>query len=422
MKKFAKRFVAAILGWQVRRLRKKNSFTVITVAGSIGKTSTKFAVSNVLKKQYKVCTQEGNYNDIVTVPLVFFGHPIPSLFNPFAWIKVFLANEKKLKKNYPYDFVVLEIGTDGPGQIAQFGKYVHSDITIISALTMEHMENFRDMDHVAEEELSVQQYSNKIVINTDLAAKKHIEKVRRNLTTFAKSASADYKISDVKFGTKQASFVVEGNGQKLSLKLDAVGMGEVYSAACAAVIALDVGMDEAKIIEAVGQLEPVPGRMQRLKGVNNSLILDETYNASPAATKAALDSLYEIKAKQKIAILGNMNELGKFSEEAHKDVGEYCDAKQLDLVVTLGPDSNKFLAAAAEAKGCNVERFDDPRELGEFLKHEIKPGAVVLAKGSQNKVFAEEAVKIILANKADQKLLVRQSPDWLKTKEKNFGW
>jgi UDP-N-acetylmuramoyl-tripeptide--D-alanyl-D-alanine ligase len=160
--------------------------------------------------------------------------------------------------------------------------------------------------------------------------------------------------------------------------------------------------------------------MQRLKGIKDSLILDESYNASPDAVMAALDSLYQMQAPQKIALLGNMNELGDLSKQAHIDVGEYCEAKQLDLVVTLGPDANKYLAPAAEAKGCQVKIFTHPSKAGQFIRDQIKTGATILVKGSQNTVYAEEAIKELLADPGDAKLLVRQSKDWLLKKEASF--
>jgi len=136
--------------------------------------------------------------------------------------------------------------------------------------------------------------------------------------------------------------------------------------------------------------------------------------------KAALHTLYRLAAPQKIAVLGNMNELGKYSEAAHHEIGQYCDPKQLDLLVTIGPDANKYLALTAAAKGCKVQQFDDPYSVGEYLKPIVKKGALVLVKGSQNRVFAEETVKLLLANPKDAEKLVRQSAEWLKKKAKLY--
>src|SRR5689334_21579948 len=102
MKSLAKKFVVMILGWQVKSLSKKHKFKTIVIAGSIGKTSTKFAVAAMLKQKYRVKFQEGNYNDIVSVPLVFFGQEMSSLLNPNAWFIVFSKNQKIIKSDYPY--------------------------------------------------------------------------------------------------------------------------------------------------------------------------------------------------------------------------------------------------------------------------------------------------------------------------------
>jgi UDP-N-acetylmuramyl pentapeptide synthase len=161
--------------------------------------------------------------------------------------------------------------------------------------------------------------------------------------------------------------------------------------------------------------------MQRLQGIKNSLILDESYNASPSAVMAALDSLYQMKASQKIAVLGNMNELGDLAQQAHIDVGNYCESKQLDLVVTLGPEANEFLAPAAEKQGCEVRTATNPYQAADLVKKHLKEEAVILIKGSQNNVYAEETVKRLLANPDDSQLLVRQSRHWMAKKAKNFS-
>jgi UDP-N-acetylmuramoyl-tripeptide--D-alanyl-D-alanine ligase len=161
--------------------------------------------------------------------------------------------------------------------------------------------------------------------------------------------------------------------------------------------------------------------MQILPGVKGSTIIDDSYNASPAAVEAALDVLYAAKAPQRIAILGNMNELGDYSQEAHEEVGRYCQPDKLDLVVTIGADAEKYLVPAAREAGCRVEAFSSPYDAGRKVLSEMKTGAVVLAEGSQNRVFAEESLKILLDNPEDAKKLVRQSDYWMKIKRGQFG-
>jgi len=160
--------------------------------------------------------------------------------------------------------------------------------------------------------------------------------------------------------------------------------------------------------------------MQILDGVKDTIIIDDTYNASPIAVKAALDVLYAAKAKQRVAILGSMNELGVYSREAHQEVGAYCDPKRLDVVVTIGHDAKKWLAPVARERGCQVIDFTSPYEAGEYVSGKLQRGGVVLAKGSQNGVFTEEAIKPLLADPTDAAKLVRQSPYWITRKARQF--
>lgn len=421
MKSFAKKFVVNILGWQVRRLRSKNDITVIGVVGSIGKTSTKFAIAKVLKEAKVVRYQKGNYNDIVTVPLVFFGHKTPSLFNPIAWARIFWKNEEQIRKIYPYQVVVVELGTDAPGQITAFEQYIECDYAVVTAISAEHMEFFKTLDAVAKEEMSVSKYSEHVIYNSDLCDKKYKKLIKApTVSSYGKDAK-DATISNIKFTRVGSQFEVKTVGEQHKFSMDAYGLGEIYSATAAITIAKSLGLTDKQIKSAVAGLKPVAGRMTRLDGINDSLILDDTYNASPVAAIAALDTLYGLKAPQKIVVMGNMNELGDHSKAAHQEVGEYCEPAQLDLVVTIGPDANEYLAPAAEKRGCSsVQSFDNPYDAAEAIKQVLKKKAVVLAKGSQNGVYAEETVKLLLKNPKDANKLVRQSKSWLKKKRKNF--
>ncbi len=421
MKKAFKAIVTNILGWQVHRLVRNHPVSIVAVTGSIGKTSTKRAIAKLLATDVRVCYQEGNYNDIVSVPLVFFNKSIPSLFNPLAWLGTILSNEKQIYGEYPYDAVVLELGTDAPGQIQKFAKYLSVDLLVITAITPEHMEFFVDLDAVAREELVAQTFSKAVLINKDLCAQKYISEVSKKCFTYAINEPADYRTTINSFKDNQYDISITiANGQNLSARYEGVADVELYSVCAATAVAHQLGTPVAKIVEGIGQLQAFNGRMKRLRGINQSLIIDDTYNASPVAVKAALDALYKSDRTQRIALLGNMNELGDYSEQAHIEVGEYCDPNKLDVVITLGPDANLYLAEAAEKRGCKVKRFNSPYEAGEFIKKTIKPGSVILAKGSQNGVYAEEAIKYFLADPKDEKQLVRQTPDWLSKKSKQF--
>jgi UDP-N-acetylmuramoyl-tripeptide--D-alanyl-D-alanine ligase len=421
IKRFARSLVVAILGWQVRRLRRKFDIKVVAVAGSIGKTSTKFAIAQVLGQRFKVRFQEGNYNDLVSVPLVFFGQSMPGLLNPLAWLMVFLRNELQIRRNFPYDVVVVEVGTDGPGQMTAFERYLHADVAVLTSIAPEHMEFFTDLDAVAVEELTIQDYADLVFVNADLTDERYIEQVEQ-AETYALHEPATYKVSNFAFQPDGVKFETQKKGKKfISATHSGISEPHLYSLAAAISVADRLGMSDEEIVAGLEHVQPVSGRMQRLDGINGSTIIDDSYNSSPEAAKAALETLYRIDAPQKVALMGNMNELGDYSKQAHIEVGSFCDPKQLDEVLTLGPDANEYLAIAAANAGCKVTKFETPYDAGKHLAEIITDGAVVLVKGSQNRVYAEEAIKEILADARDVSKLVRQSPSWLKKKAQNFN-
>jgi UDP-N-acetylmuramoyl-tripeptide--D-alanyl-D-alanine ligase len=422
MKHSLKKLVANILGWQLKRLRKKNEIFVVAVAGSIGKTSTKLALARVLSQAYKVQFQEGNYNDLVTVPLVFFGQKEPSVFNPFAWMWTFLKNELVISKKYPYGVVVIELGSDAPGQMQQFSSYLKVDIGVLTAIVPEHMANFADLNAVAQEELTITGFTNKIFANKDLISPEYLGHLPKTTVTYGIKEQADVRLTNVKWnGGEEATFdVMYGGINFLHGEHEKVTEPQLYSICAAVAVATELEMATKDIDSGIREITPVSGRMQHLNGLNNSLILDDTYNASPEAVIGALDTLYRFNASQKIAILGNMNELGSYSQKEHQKVGEYCDPRELSFVATIGPDANKYLAPAAQKRGCLVKTFENPVNAGQFVKERLQSGTVVLVKGSQNGVFAEEAAKQLLAVDEDSKLLVRQSKYWMKIKRKSF--
>lgn len=422
MKRLLKKLITTILAGQVRRLRQKRDFKLIAIAGSIGKTSTKFAIAQVLGSKYRVRFQEGNYNVDVTVPLVFFDLPLPSLANPFAWARTLMNIEWQLMRPYPYDVVVVELSTDGPGQIAAFDAYITADIGVLTAIAPEHMEFFEGLDAVAKEELGIAGLSENLVINKDLCAPEYLPVTRPKLYTYGKETETDYQIRKAQLDHNGYTFAIAKNNQPfLEVSHPSVAIPQLYSLTAAATVADMMGMSTEEIKLGIEKVRPVSGRMQLLNGINNSTIIDDTYNASTEAVKAALTTLYNLPGSQKIAVIGSMNELGGYSASAHAEVGGFCDPDKLAMVLTLGKDANEHLAPVAEKHGCVVKQFNSPYDVGEYLKTVIEQEAVVLLKGSQNGVFAEEAIKSVLADPADVSKLVRQSKHWMRIKHAQFG-
>lgn len=420
MKFIARFLVVSVLGWQVRRLREKHSFRIVGVVGSIGKTSTKRAIAETLGSELRVRYQAGNYNDLASVPLVFFGHNLPSLFNPFAWLRVFIINERILAAPYPFDVVVVELGTDGPGQIASFVKYIELDLAVVTSIAPEHMEYFTDLDAVASEELSVANYAKKLIMNADLVDQKYLSEID-NPITYSIRKAADYRGKSGLFSKGTSDISVTKHNKTIALgRLPIFSEAQIYSAVAASAVWHEIGLEPKGLVSALGAITPVPGRMQLLQGIKGSTIIDDSYNASPEAVTAALDTLYKLPASHKIALLGNMNELGSYSKDAHVFVGEYCNPKEIDELITIGPDANAYLADTAQKQGCRVSSFDSPYAAGEYLRSVVQKDSLILVKGSQNRVFVEEAIKSILENANDASKLVRQSDDWTAIKQAQF--
>lgn len=414
MKSLGRHIVIVASWFVVRSLLRKHDLKIVAITGSVGKTSTKRAIATVLGKKYKVQWQDGNYNDIVSVPLVFFGLEMPSLTSPFAWIKTLRSMWDQIK-DYPYDLIILELGTDAPGQISKFGKYLKADLAVVTPIAPEHMEFFQTLDKVAKEELGVQDFASTLVVNEHTASAFGSE-LKNPAKTYGLNSNSDAYLL--------------ANGQEVTIKTKAyeytfvsrlLGEHQISNLVAACLVAEIMGLDKVSIETGLGEVDSGAGRMHKLDGIKNSIIIDDTYNSSPKAAKAALDALKKMPGTQKIAVLGNMNELGGMSKQLHEELGDYCDPVALDLVITIGADANKYLAEAARAKGCTVRKADTPYQVGEILKDVMEDHATILLKGSQNGVFLEETVKMILANPDDASKLARQNPQWIAKKKKLLG-
>lgn len=419
LKTFSKNILCNLLEWQVKRLRSKYPFQVVAVAGSLGKTSTKYAIGQLLAQNLRVRYQAGNYNDRATVPLVFFGETQPSLFNIFAWLGIMWRAEHQIAHGFPYDVVVVELGSDGPGQIAHFA-YTTPDVAVVTAVAEEHMEYFGGLDAVAAEEMGVLKFAARGLVNIDDTPARYLADLQYESYGLT-STTATYRAKSRQDKSLEGQVIELATPHgELTVESRLVGKPGATVALAAAAVADMLELSAEQIERSMPMVQPYAGRMQILRGQKDSTLIDDTYNAAPISFKAALDVLYAAEATQRIAILGSINEMGDLSEEMHKEVGDYCDPEKLDLIVTVGKDAERWLAPAAKQKGCQVQSVLSPYDAGRIVRDDLREGAIVLAKGSQNGVFAEEALKLLLADPADATKLVRQSPSWLQIKSRQF--
>jgi UDP-N-acetylmuramoyl-tripeptide--D-alanyl-D-alanine ligase len=427
MKAAFRRFIAGLLERQVRRLIRRHHPRVVAVGGSVGKTTTKMMIATLLRQKYRVLVHESNYNTEIGLPLSIFNLRVPgSLLNPFSWIWRLIQTELRLRR-YPYDVIVAELGTDHPGEIPRYLTYLAPTIGVITAVTPEHMAGFPGgLDEVAAEELALAAASKTVVANYDdiraTDRRRYLDQHPRR-HYYGLSPQAEYgvqvKSTDPVTGTH---LILTHQRHRLELTLAVYGAHSAKSAAAAIAVADLMDLTTAQIQAGLAQVRPVNGRMRALPGINGSTLVDDTYNSSPEAVVAAMQALAAAPVTgRRLALLGSMNELGPESPRYHEEAG--AAAAGADLLVTVGADANRYLGPAAVRAGLDPSRChaaDSPYAAGDYLRLVLQSGDVLLAKGSQNGVFCEEALKVLLADPADARHLVRQSPHWLKIKAKQF--
>lgn len=406
--------------------RKHPEIKLVAVAGSVGKTSTKMAIATVLAKKYRVRMQNGNHNTHMSAPLAILGIDYPDdIKSVKQWLHVFHAARQRIKNPADVDVIVQELGSDRPGDIAYFGSYLQPDIGVVTAVTPEHMEFFNSIEAVAQEELALANFSKLAIINRDDIDGRFAEFLtNQNIDTYGTTAAAEFRVEIKDFEPEhgfKAWLVMSGYAETYPADIRVVGEHSLRPVCGAVAVAVKLGMGPQEIVQGVEDISPVPGRMNLLQGMESSTLIDDSYNSSPASASAALQTLYSMQAPQRIAVLGSMNELGNSSPSEHETLGHMCDPSLLAWVVTVGEEAEKYLAPAAKARGCQVKVCKTALDAGAFVRSVMEEGAIVLVKGSQGNVYAEEATKMLLHSTADDHKLVRQSPAWIQQKNNFFS-
>lgn len=427
-----------ILASLARATIKKYKPMVVAVTGSVGKTSTRTAIFDMLKKDHHVRTAAKNFNNEIGVPLTILSieHQGKSII---AWVwslaGVWLDLMFSAKK-YP-EILVLEYGVDRPGDMDYLISIASPDIAVVTAIgdVPAHIEFFKDAEDIANEKaklvqgLSIEGYA--ILNHDDYAVYDMKEKTKAHVMTFGFEENADVRIAHYELRTtkdEELGDIPEGitmkmqyGGSVVPVRLrNAFGKPSCYAAAAAAAVGLVLNKNMVEISEALAGYEPPPGRLRLLKGIKKSFILDDTYNASPEAMRVALETLEALPGKRKIAVLGDMLEIGTYTEQAHRSIGDRI-ARCADMLVTVGSRA-KFIADEATTRGAErdghvlthnqVMRFDDPVDAGKALDPLIQEGDLILVKGSQGMRMEKVVYEIMGQPKLSDKLLVRQEEYW----------
>jgi len=432
MKTFFLKVLVFVLKTESRLVLWRYRPRVIAITGSVGKTSTKDAVYAVLSSLTYVRGSEKSYNSEIGLPLTVLG--IPNAWNnPLRWLENILRGAWLFLWPHQYpQWLVLEVGVGKPGDMTRTALWLKTDAVIITAIgeTPVHIEFFESRKHLIEEKSALIQTlkpDGLLILNADdetVLQMKDKTKCRNLSFGFAVGADVRGSAEAIAYSEKNepegAIFRVDAEGKSLPVAIDgAFGRNHIYAALAALALASGLKQNLLSAAESLRHYEVPPGRMRLLKGIKNSLLIDDTYNSSPYACEAALRTLGGIKCRvegcRKIAVLGDMLELGKHTVEAHKQIGKIA-RENSDILIVVGPRAKNIKEGALEMgmNSQNLYEFLDSRAAGGFLVTYIQPNDIVLFKGSQGMRIERTVAMIMLEKDKKEKLLVRQDAEWLR--------
>lgn len=340
---------------------------IIAITGSLGKTTTKEWVSSVLAQRYRVLKSKGNYNNEVGLPLTL------------------------LELNDNYERVVLEMGTYGPGEITLLTGLARPQVGLVTNVGPVHLERMGTIQHVAQAKAELPQAlpaeGVAILNDDDEWVRAMAGQTRARVFTYGLHPGCDLWADEItSHGLEGIRFqfhwtTVEGQAQVIPVRIPLLGRHSVYTALCAAAVGLVEGLSWPEILDGLTAGEQL--RLLPRPAIHGALLIDDTYNSSPDSAVAALNLLDELVGR-KVAVLGDMLELGACEGEGHHRVGKRA-AEVVSLLVTVGP-RGRLIAAAALEEGLAPEKVvqvDDNVQAIAYLDASIGTGDMVLIKGSR---------------------------------------
>jgi UDP-N-acetylmuramoyl-tripeptide--D-alanyl-D-alanine ligase len=436
MKTIFKKTVVSLLTLEAKAVLRKYKPKIVAVTGTVGKTSAKDAIYTALSRTLNVRKTKKNQNSEFGLPLTILGEENPvETRSPLAWLKV-LAHGLDLilmPHHYP-EWLVLEVGADHPGDIQMAMAWVHPDVSVVTKLARVpvHVEFFPSVKEVIwEKSFLIRALSEKgtAVLNADDEDVRAFKELTGAPAIFFGSApdadvsAENYEVAlDDRGMPTGIRFEVlhRPTGERFQVLLrGTLGSHLMYPILAALAVTEAVGENVASAAKAFRTHEPSPGRMRLIEGVGGSLIIDDTYNSSPVALEEALKTLGDLSDHRRIAVLGDMLELGKYSIDEHKKAGILA-CENADVLITIGQRMIYAAESARETGMQDVRECADSHEAAEYLTSIVRKGDIVLVKGSQG-VRAERVVLALMEHPEDaEKLLVRQDAEW-RVRDKRRG-
>ncbi|MBI4433538.1 hypothetical protein HY632_02100 [Candidatus Uhrbacteria bacterium] len=415
--------------WMARLARgviERQQPRVIGITGSVGKTSTKEAIRAVLAATARVRSAPKNYNNEIGLPVSIIGGTAPGS-SLVAWAVLLLRGMQQQwvrRTSYP-EILVLEYGADHPGDLAHLVQIAQPQIGVVTAVGPAHTEFFRTIDRViAEKQRLVEGLPRDgvAVLNADDA---HVMRMRTHtraqVVTYGFSESADIRGAEYQVAWQQEvptgiAFKVLAEGSAVPIHLrGCLGTSHASAALAAAAVGLALRQNLVAISHALEQYVPPPSRMCMLAGIKRTILIDDSYNASPLAVMSALEAVGELRTQgRRIVVLGDMLELGPLTESEHVHVGERVAELHPDYFVVVG-EAMRGAAARARESGMPEDRvlmFRTAPEAGRYVQDLLASGDVVLVKGSQGMRMERVVVELMAEPLRKAELVCRQDPAW----------
>ena len=429
MKKLLRPVVVFILALLARAVLRRYAPRIVMVTGSVGKTSTKDAVAAALSARFYVRKNEKSFNSEFGVPFTIFGVENPWT-NSLAWLSVVKsALALLLLPNHYPNLLVLEVGADKQGDLSRILRIATPDAVVVTRLPEipVHVEAYASPEAVREEEFSpayaLPAGAPLIVPFDDSYALANAKRVPACVISYGVSEGATVRIQHTGFYENEGKIrgmqaAISMNGEEGTYVVrGSVGRTQLLPLAAALAVAKAFAFSPAEARAALEQYEAPPGRGRLFAGKNGSIIIDDSYNSSPAAVEEALATLSAFPhAKRRIAVLGDMLELGRYSVTEHERLAALTGVSA-DVIATVGIRARAFAPvlsgahASREHSRDTVLMFDNSRAAAAALPDFVREGDVILVKGSQS-IRTECIVEALLADHADAAKLVRQEKKW----------
>lgn len=349
--------------------RQSLGIKVVGITGSVGKTSTKEMIASVLKEKFKVHKTAGNFNNEIGLPLTIFD----------------ISEE--------HEVAVLEMGISDFGEMHRLAEIANPDICVITNIGLCHLENLGSRDGILEAKTEVFEHlrgEGIVILNGDDDKLSTIEAVNGKKPIFYGKDHGDAFASDItSLGMEGIRMVLHMNKESREVIIPIAGEHNVYNALAAACVGNACGMDMESICRGIATVETISGRSNLILE-HGMTIIDDCYNANPVSMRASIDVLSQAEGR-KIAVLGDMGELGADEKELHADVGRYTAKKQIDKLYCAGTLSEELAKAAEETPGSSTEvhYFKTKEALLEQLAKDIKTGDTLLIKASHFMQFSK---------------------------------